>query len=352
MTEGIHTYLKQAVEENCSDLFIAAGKAASAKKGDVIMPFDQQVLTPEQATQLVQELYNLADRPVSRYMTRGDDDFSVSVPGVARFRVSAYRQRGTMAAAIRVVHFGIPDSKTLGISGEVMRLADIPDGLVLITGPAGSGRSTTLACIVDAINHMQSVHIITIEDPIEYLHKDSKSYITQRELAVDTQSYTTALRSSLRQSPDVIALEEPEGEKTIQQALAAAESGHLVLATLRTLGAVNTVEYIIDQFRVDRQQTLRAQLSKVLKAVASQQLLPALGGGLVPAFEVMYVDSAVRGFIREGNTQQIDSVIRSFAMPGTYSMDESILRLYRSGRISKEAALQFALNAEQLQRKL
>lgn len=352
MTESIHTYLKHAVNENCSDLFIAAGKAVSAKKGDVIVPFSQQALTPEQTARLVQELYNLAERPINRYMAQGDDDFSVSVPEVARFRVSAYRQRGTMAAAIRVVHFGIPDWRELGIPREVMRLADISSGLVLVTGPAGSGKSTTLACIADAINHSRSAHIITIEDPIEYLHRDDKSYITQRELAVDTQSYAAALRASLRQASDVIVVGELDDEETTRLAMTAAESGHLVISTLRTLGAVNTLEHIIDQFRPERQQPLRVQLSKVLKAVVSQQLLPAQKGGLVPAFEVVLMEGTVRGMLRVGRAEEIDSVLRNFAMSGTVGMDDSILKLYKAEKISRETALQFAINGEQLKKRL
>ena len=350
--ESIYTYLRQAVGENYSDLFVAAGKAISGKKGDKIVSVGQEPLTPEQASHLVQELYSFAKRPVDRYSTRGDDDFSVSVPGLARFRVSTYRQRGTMAAAIRVVHFGIPDWREMGIPEDIIRVADISSGLVLMTGPANAGKSTTLACIVDAINHRRSVHIVTVEDPIEYLHKDDKSYITQRELAVDTESYIAALRASLRQSSDVILLGELADEGTIQLAITAAESGRLVISTLNTMGAVNTVEHIIDLFRSERQQPLRIQLSKVLKAIVSQQLLPGENGGLIPAFEIMYVDNAIRGMIRDGRTEQINSVVRNFGISGTVSMDDFILRLFKAGQVSRETALQFAMNRDHLQKKL
>lgn len=347
----IQTYLKQAVNERCSDLFVSAGKAVAMKKGDIIAPVEGEVLGPERAEAFVRELYTLAGRSMDRYLAHGDDDFSLSVSGLARFRVSAYRQRGTMAAVIRVVRFGIPDWRELGIPEEVMGAADITDGLVLVTGPAGSGKSTTLACVVDAINRRRSAHIITIEDPIEYLHKDEKSYISQRELAVDTDNYTTALRAGLRQAPDVILLGEMEGPDITRLAMTAAESGHLVISTLRTMGAVNSVDHVIEQF-LPQQQTVRLQLAKVLKAVTSQQLLPTAEGGLVPAFEVMYPDNAVRGMIREERTQQIDSVIQGFSMSGMVGMDESILRLYKAGKVSRETALHFAVNAEQLQRKL
>lgn len=350
--EGIQTYLKQAVDESCSDLFVSAGKAVAMKRGDVISPAGDETLTPERAEALVRELYTLAGRSIDRYLAHGDDDFSLSVSGLARFRVSAYRQRGTMAAVIRVVRFGIPDWQEMGILEEVMRVADITGGLVLVTGPAGGGKSTTLACIVDAINRRRSAHIITIEDPIEYLHRDEKGYISQRELAVDTDDYAAALRAGLRQAPDVILLGELDGPDIIRLAMTAAESGHLVISTLRTMGAVNTVDHIIEQFLPQQQQTVRLQLAKVLKTVVSQQLLPAVGGGLAPAFEVMHLDNAVRGMIREGRTEQINSVIQGFAMSGMIGMDESILRLYKAGKISREAALQFAVNEEQLQRKL
>lgn len=350
--KDILTYLQYAVRENASDLFISAGKAVCIKKGDEILPAGDETIDPDQSSSLIHELYRMAERVMDRCLTQGDDDFSVSVSGLARFRVSTYRQRGTLAAVIRVVHFGIPDWNELGIPADIMRMADIPSGLVLVTGPAGSGRSTTLACIVDAINHHRHAHIITIEDPIEYLHRDDKSYITQRELAVDTESYAAALRVCLRQASNVILLEELDSEKTLRLAMMAAESGHLVLSALHTSGVVNTIGHIVDQFPSEQQQPVRIQLAKVLKAVASQYLLAAEDGGLVPAFESIYVDNAVRGFIREGDIQQIDSVIRNFAMPGTFSMDESILRLYKSGRISRETALQFAANVEQFQRKL
>lgn len=350
--EGIQIYLKRAVEENSSDLFVSAGKAVSVKKGDEIVPLCEETLTPDRAAALVQELYTMAGRSNDRYISRGDDDFSVSVSGLARFRVSAFRQRGTMAAAIRVVRFGIPSWRELGIPEDVIRLADISSGLVLVTGPAGSGKSTTMACVLDAINHRRSAHIITVEDPIEYLHKDDKSYITQRELAVDTGSYAAALRASLRQASDVILLGELDDEATVRLAMSAAESGHLVLSALRTLGAVNTIAHIIDMFQPTQQQSVRVQLAKVLKAVVSQQLLTAEGGGMVPAFEVLHLDNAVRSMIREDHIDQIDSVIRTFAMAGMIGMDESILRLYRAGRINREAALQFAMNTELLQKKL
>ena len=240
--ESVQSILKQAVEEQASDLFIIAGKGISMKKEGVILPVRDDRLMPEDAEQLVRELYTLAGRSIDHYLESGDDDFSVSVVGTARFRVNTYRQRGSMAAVIRVVSFGIPDWKTMDIPTEVMKVAELSRGLVLVTGPAGGGKSTTLACVVDAINQSRNAHIITIEDPIEYLHRNQKSIISQRELAMDTESYVTALRASLRQAPDVILLGEMRDLDTIQTAMTAAETGHLVISTLHTVGAVNTIE--------------------------------------------------------------------------------------------------------------
>lgn len=350
--ENIQVYLQQAVAEDASDLFIIAGKAVSLKKEGEILPAAASRLMPEDAEKLVRELYSLARRPIDRYLSVGDDDFSLSVQGLARFRVNAYRQRGSMAAVIRVVSFGIPDWRERSIPEEVMKIAGMTRGMVLVTGPAGGGKSTTLACVVDAVNQNRNAHIITIEDPIEYLHRNQKSVISQRELSMDTSSYVTALRASLRQAPDVILLGEMRDLDTIQTAMTAAETGHLVISTLHTVGAVNTIDRIIDVFPPAQQQQIRIQLSQVLKTVVSQQLLHTTDGGLVPAFEIMHLNNAVRTLVRDSRIHQIDSVIQTSAAEGMISMDESILRLYKAGRITQETAMRHAMNPEQLQRKL
>ena len=213
----------------------------------------------------------------------GDDDFSFAVPGLARFRVNAYRQRGSLAAVVRVVAFDIPDWRTLHIPEQVMNLADVTQGMVLVTGTAGSGKSTTQACIIDRINHTRDVHIITLEDPIEFLHRDQRSIISQREIAIDTEDYLSALRACLRQAPDVILLGEMRDHETIRTAMTAAETGHLLIATLHTRGAVNSIDRIIDAFPSGQQSQIRDQLSMVLHTVVSQRLLPDVDGGLVPA---------------------------------------------------------------------
>ena len=350
--ENVLTYLTKAAEENASDLFIIAGESISMKKDGEIVSASEERLMPEDSEALVGELYGLADRSMDRYLAAGDDDFSLAVPGVARFRVNVYRQRGSLAAVIRMVSFGIPDWKKMGIPEEVMKIAQMKRGMVLVTGPAGSGKSTTLACVVDAVNNTRSAHIITIEDPIEYLHRHNMSLISQRELATDTGSYVTALRASLRQAPDVILLGEMRDLDTIQTAMTAAETGHLVISTLHTVGAVNTIDRIIDVFPSGQQQQVRIQLAQVLKTVVSQQLLHTVDGKMAPAFEIMHLNNAVRTLVRDSRIHQIDSVIQTSSAEGMIGMDESILRLYKAGRVSKETALHYAMNPDQMQKKM
>ena len=350
--ESVQTYLKWAVEENASDLFVVAGRAVSIKRDGELVSIQGDRLMPDDSEALVRELYNMAHRSIDRCISVGDDDFSLSVTGLARFRVNTYRQRGSLSAVIRIVSFGIPNWREMDIPEEIMKIANMTRGMVLVTGPAGGGKSTTLACVVDAVNRTRDAHIITIEDPIEYLHRNDKSIISQRELAMDTSSYVTALRASLRQAPDVILLGEMRDLETIQTAMTAAETGHLVISTLHTVGAVNTIDRIIDVFPPAQQQQVRIQLAQVLKTVVSQQLLPTPAGGLVPAFEIMHLNNAVRSMVRDSRIHQIDSVIQTSAAEGMISMDESILRLYKAGRITAETAIHCAMNPDQLQKKL
>ena len=350
--ESVQTYLKWAVEENASDLFVVAGRAVSIKRDGELVSIQGDRLMPDDSEALVRALYNMAHRSIDRCLSVGDDDFSLSVTGLARFRVNTYRQRGSLSAVIRIVSFGIPNWKEMDIPEEIMKIANMTRGMVLVTGPAGGGKSTTLACVVDAVNRTRDAHIITIEDPIEYLHRNDKSIISQRELAMDTSSYVTALRASLRQAPDVILLGEMRDLETIQTAMTAAETGHLVISTLHTVGAVNTIDRIIDVFPPAQQQQVRIQLAQVLKTVVSQQLLPTTAGGLVPAFEIMHLNNAVRSMVRDSRIHQIDSVIQTSAAEGMISMDESILRLYKAGRITAETAIHCAMNPDQLQKKL
>jgi twitching motility protein PilT len=257
-----------------------------------------------------------------------------------------------MAAIIRVVLFRIPEYKNMHIPAEVMRVATETNGLVLVTGPAGGGKSTTLACIIDAINKSRNSHIITLEDPIEYLHRDNLSLVSQREISTDTDSYMIALRASLRQVPDIILLGEMRDHETIKTAITAAETGHLVISTLHTVGAANTIDRIIDIFPSEQQQQIRVQMSMVLRMVVSQRLLPKVTGESIPAFEIMRINNAISNLVREGKTHQIDNVIQTSSQDGMIGMDAYIMKLYRNGDITAETALKNAMNPDVMQRQL
>ncbi len=348
----ITEYLRVAVENGASDLFIVAGGPVSYKVKGAIRSVDGEKIFPQEAERLIRALYQEAGRDIGRYLQSGDDDFSFAIGGLARFRVNTYRQRGSMAAVVRVVAFDIPDWRSLHIPEEVMALAEVDHGMVLVTGTAGSGKSTTQACIIDRINKTRSCHVITLEDPIEYLHRDQKSIISQREIAIDTENYLTALRACLRQAPDVILLGEMRDHETIRTAMTAAETGHLLIATLHTNGAVNTIDRIIDSFPPAQQGQIRIQLSTVLHTVVSQQLIPGVDGGMVPAYEIMHMNSAIKSLIRDSKSHQIDNAIASGGAEGMLSMDQSILNLCKAGLIDRDTALGYAVNAEQMKRRI
>ncbi len=345
-------YLKRAVADKASDLFIVAGGPVSEKLEKRITSISAERIFPRETEELIRQVYSVAKRPMDRYMEEGDDDFSFSVAGLARFRVNAYRQRGSMAAVIRVVAFGIPDWRSVGIPERVMALAEERSGMILVTGKAGSGKSTTQACIIDRINRTRECHIITMENPIEYLHRNQRSVISQREISIDTEDYLSGLRACLRQAPDVILLGEMRDHETILTAMTAAETGHLLIATLHTKGAVNAIDRIIDSFPSEQQAQVRIQLSMVLSTVVSQQLIVGEGGRLTPAFEVMRANSGIKGLIRDGKSHQIDNAIAAGGAEGMISMDQSILALCQAGRISRETALAHADNPDLLRRRL
>lgn len=345
-------FLKTATQAHASDIFIVAGLPLAYKiNGKMHHTGDR--LTPEATEHIIKEIYSLAgDRNMKTFLKKGDDDFSFAIPSCSRFRVSTYKQRGSLAAVIRVISFDLPNPSELGIPDTVIQQSNHTKGLVLVTGPAGSGKSTTLACLVDAINSTKEKHIITLEDPLEFLHRHKKSIVSQREIATDTDSYLVALRAALRQSPDVILLGEMRDYETIQTAMTAAETGHLVLSSLHTIGAANTIDRIIDVFQPNQQRQIAVQLSMVLEAVISQQLVPTIDGGQVPAFEIMTVTPAIRNMIRDNKIHQIDGLIYSSAKNDMISMDNSLLTLYKQGRISKETALSFGTNPDMLKKKL
>lgn len=345
-------YLKRAVTDQASDLFLVAGGPVTEKVEGALYPIGEGKLLPPDTETLISEIYTLAKRPMDHYRKTGDDDFSFAIPGLARFRVNAYRQRGSLAAVVRVVAFEIPDWQKLGIPQAVMDVSKLTHGMILVTGTAGSGKSTTLACLIDQINRTRKAHIITLEDPIEFLHRDQLSIVSQREIAIDTKDYLSALRSCLRQAPDVILLGEMRDYETIRTAMTAAETGHLLLATLHTKGSAETIDRIIDTFPPEQQGQIRTQLSTVLQAVISQQLLPSVSGGQVPAFELMNMTPAIRSLIRENKGHQIDNAISAGSSDGMVSMDQSILALYKDGKITRETALDYAEHPDLLARRL
>ena len=346
------TLLRGAVEKQASDIFVLASLPLSYKLNGIIVAQEEEKVTPQISRAIIEEIYETAGRPMDRLLKTGDDDFSLAISGLSRFRVSTYKQRGSLAAVIRVVSFEIPYYEELGIPESVMSVADKTKGLVLVTGPAGGGKSTTLACIIDRINATRNGHIITLEEPLEYLHKNKKSVISQREIETDTENYVTALRACLRQSPDVILVGEMRDYETIKTAMTAAETGHLVISTLHTVGAANTIDRVIDVFPPNQQQQIRVQLAQLLQCVISQQLIPTVSGELVPAFEVMNLNSAIRNMIRESKVHQIDSIIGTSAAEGMVSMDTSIYELYEKGIITEHNAIKFASNADLLKKKI
>ena len=353
MTEQIiPDYLSYATENHASDIFIIAGRPLSVKIDGKMSIFGERLM-PDDTDRLIHQIYSMAgNRNIDPFLQTGDDDFSFSIPGLSRFRVNAYRQRGSLAAVIRVIAFDLPNPDILHIPEEVMSAADFTKGMVLVTGPAGSGKSTTMACIVDRINHSREGHIITLEDPLEYLHRHDKCIVSQREICTDTESYLVSLRATLRQSPDVILLGEMRDYETIQTAMTAAETGHLVLSSLHTTGSANTIGRIVDVFEPSQQRQVSIQLSMVLQAVISQQLVPDINGHNIPVFEVMRLNPAIRNMIRDNKVHQIDGVISSSAHEGMRAMDQSLLELYKQGRITRETALKYASNGDMLKRKL
>ncbi len=345
--------LQYSVEHEASDVYIVPGSPVMLKVRGVMQSYSDARVLPDESERLISEMYQgVHHHTLEGLKNTGDDDFSFSIPTVGRFRCNTYMQRGTLAAVLRVVAFELPDYKKLRIPETVIDLARKQNGLILVTGPAGSGKSTTMACIIDRINHERSGHIITLEDPIEYLHPHRKSVVSQREIMLDTQTFAHALRAALRQAPDVIMLGEMRDFETMQTAITASETGHLLISSLHTLGAAKTIDRIVDVFPANQQQQIRTQLSMVLQAVVSQQLITAKNGEIIPVFEIMITNSAIQNMIREGKIHQLDNAIYAGAAQGMVSMDNELVRLVKEGAIDKETAVKHALNMEMMARKL
>ncbi len=348
----VRKILEEATKREASDIFIIAGRPLTYKSKGAMNTLDDQRMEPKDTFQFVSAIYTLAERNIDDFDRTGDDDFSFAIPGVSRFRVSTFKQRGSYSAVIRVISFTLPHPSELGIPDAVMELADSRSGMILVTGPAGSGKSTTLACLIDKINHEREAHIITLEDPLEFLHRHEKSIVSQREINTDTENYLTALRAALRQSPDVILLGEMRDYETINTAVTAAETGHLIFSSLHTIGAANTIDRIIDVFPASQQHQMSIQLASVLQAVVSQKLVPSVSGEMVPAFEIMVLTPAIRNLIREGKVHQIDGIIYTSAAENMIAMDSSILDLYKKGIIDRHTAISEAVNPEIMEKRL
>ena len=339
-----------AVEQNASDIHIAVGIPPKLRINGRLTEVELPAMTPADAAEAIGS--TMHDRHKQILKERGEVDFSFASPETGRFRVNVFMDRGNMAAAYRKVDTIIPRPDQLGIPEAVVQLYKKKRGLVLVTGPTGSGKSTTLASIINKANENLTDHIITLEDPIEYIHKHKKSVVNQREVGMDTLSYANALRAALREDPDIILVGEMRDLETISTAITAAETGHLVFSTLHTIGAASTIDRIIDVFPPNQQRQIAVQLSMVLQAVVSQQLVPTTDGGITPAFEIMIVNPAIRNMIRDNKIPQIDGLIYSSAGNDLVSMDSSLLSLYKNGRITADTALAYASNPEMLKKKL
>lgn len=351
-SEELESILKEAVSEKAADIFLVAGLPYSFRIEGLITSRGTEKLLPGKIEELISCIYRLAGRSMDKILKTGDEDFSFSLSHISRFRASIFRQRGSLAAVIRVVAFDLPKPEDLHLPPVVMNVAKLTKGLVLVTGPAGSGKSTSLACMIDQINRTRNAHIITLEDPIEYLHRHIKSVVTQREIYTDTESYEMGLRAALRQAPDIILLGEMRDYETIRTAMTAAETGHLVISTLHTIGAANTIDRLIDSFPAEQQNQIRLQISMVLEMVISQQLVLTQSQTLMPVFEIMVLNTAIRNMIRESKIHQIDSVIASSRAEGMISMDDSLLELFKSGTISKDVCIMHSQDQDLMEKRL
>lgn len=342
--------LRTAVEEKASDLHLTVGRPPVLRvNGELTFIQNQPILEKETIGNLLESLLTVQRK--EELDRTGQVDFSYGLLNLGRFRVNVFRQRGTVSAVMRLIPNEIPPIDTLGLPDEVKDFAEKTRGLVLVTGPTGSGKSTTLASLIDIINTNRSCHIITLEDPIEYLHLHKKSIVNQREIGTDTISFAGALRAALREDPDVILVGEMRDFETIQTALTAAETGHLVLATLHTNDATQTVDRIIDVFPPHQQSQIRMQLSLALQGIVSQQLLPRADiPGRALACEILMVNSAVRNLIREGKTYQLPTVMQTGAKLGMQTMDNSLRSLYQRRKITIQEALQRASDPEEFKR--
>jgi len=352
MSYSVEEILKTAAMLKCSDIHLTVGVPPMSRIDGQLTPFEgYSRLAVEDVQDLAYSIMNV-DKTV-KFEKNGEVDFSYSLPGVGRYRVNVFRQRGSVSIALRVLAAGIPSIDDLGLPPVFKELALKPRGLVLVTGPTGSGKSTTLASLIDYINNNRRGHIITLEDPIEYLHKHNRCIVNQREIGEDSLSFATALRAALREDPDVILIGEMRDLETISTAISAAETGHLVFSTLHTVSAAQTVDRIIDMFPSYQQQQIKVQLSGVLQGVISQQLIRLMGSqGRTAAFEILLFTDAIRNVIREGKTHQIPSMMQTGTGQGMLPMDYSLSLLVKNRQITLQDAMQHCSDTESLKRYL
>ncbi|MBI2010646.1 MAG: type IV pilus twitching motility protein PilT [Candidatus Colwellbacteria bacterium] len=345
--QKLNELLLAAAQQNASDLHIAVGRQPTLRIDGILVPLaSDPILTPEDAQGLVLSMLNPAQK--EKFLKFGDLDFSFAFEDKARFRVNVFFQRGFMAAALRLIPADIKTIEELALPGILREFTRLNQGFVLMVGPAGHGKSTTLAALIDEINHNRTEHIITVEDPIEYLFVQDKSIISQREVKSDSPSFRRALRSLLRQDPDVVLVGEMRDQESVATALTAAETGHLIFSTLHTNSAAQTIDRIIDSFPANQQGQIASQLAAVLVGIVSERLIPRIDGGRVPACEVMFVNSAIRNLIRERKVYQIDLVIETSTQEGMMTLNRSLAELVRRKEISLENAELYSVNPAEL----
>lgn len=345
----IEILLEEVVKRKASDLHLEVGLPPTLRIDGALTPVASQGPLDEKTVETL--VFSLLDEDQKQILLRDKEfDFSFAFGDLGRFRVNAFHERSNLAAALRLIPNEIRSIKELGLPPIVSNFADYPRGLVLVTGPTGSGKSSTLAALVDKINTERASHIITIEDPIEFTHKSKKSVVAQREVHYDTFSFSTALRSVLRQDPNVVLIGEMRDLETISAAITIAETGHLVFATLHTNSASQSIDRIVDVFPSHQQPQVRSQVGNILMAVCSQRLVPALAGGRVPAAEILIATPAVRNIIREGKNYQLEAVIQTGAEYGMQSMDRTLVNMIHGGIISYDEARNYAVDIEELDR--
>ena len=343
--------LIQSVKVRASDIHLTTGRPPSYRIDGVLAPIEGERLTPQMLEDILMPLMDVRHR--EELQNNGQTDFAYAISGVGRFRVNVFKQRGTLASVMRSLPFNIPEPEELGIPAEVVEMTTRKRGLILVTGPTGSGKSTTLASLIHVINRNYPYHIITLEDPIEYLHRHDKSVVNQREIGSDSTNYAQALRAALREDPDVILVGEMRDLETISTAITAAETGHLVFSTLHTIGADKTIDRIIDVFPPNQQQQVRIQLASVLECIVSQQLLKkADGSGRVAALEVLFANNAVRNLIRESKTYQIPSIMQTNKRAGMQTMDDALYDLFMRKVIDGDTAVTYAQEPVSMNKKV